>query len=91
MKRKKRVGGSRKADGGRIASLKASGGGDAEGDGRPMAPGPWRRPVKKRITLYLDADVQTYLAALAARKGVTLSELANDVLKRAIAILEVAK
>jgi uncharacterized protein (DUF4415 family) len=57
MKRKKRVGGSRKADGGRIASLKASGGGDAEGDGRPMAPGPWRRPVKKRITLYLDADV----------------------------------
>ena len=43
------------------------------------------------LPVYLDADVQTYLAALAARKGVPLSELANDLLKKDIAILEAGK
>jgi hypothetical protein len=41
--------------------------------------------------VYLDADVQAYLSAVAAKKGVPLSELANDLLKKEIAILEAAK
>jgi hypothetical protein len=44
-----------------------------------------------RLPVYLEADVQAYLVALAARKGVPPSELANDLLKKEIAILEVAK
>jgi len=35
--------------------------------------------------------VQSSLAAIAAKKGVPLSELANDLLKKEIAILEAAK
>ncbi|MGA2979138.1 MAG: BrnA antitoxin family protein [Terriglobales bacterium] len=59
MKQKERVGRGRKAGGVKIASrriarLKASG----EGGSDPLvASGAGRRPVKKRITLYLDADV----------------------------------
>jgi hypothetical protein len=44
-----------------------------------------------RLPVYLEADVQAYPVALAARKGMPLSELANDLLKKEIAILEVAK
>ena len=43
------------------------------------------------LPVYLEADVQAYLVALAARKGVPLSELTNELLKKEIAILEVAK
>jgi hypothetical protein len=43
------------------------------------------------LPVYLDADVQSYLAAVAAKKGVPLSELANDLLKKEIAILESVK
>jgi hypothetical protein len=43
------------------------------------------------LPVYLEADVQAYLATLAARKGMPLSELANELLKREIAILEIAK
>jgi hypothetical protein len=39
---------------------------------------------------YLDAEVQAYLGAIAARKGVPLSELTNDLLKKEIAILQAA-
>jgi hypothetical protein len=41
--------------------------------------------------VYLDADVQAPLARLAARMGVSLSDLANELLKKEIAILEAAK
>jgi len=41
--------------------------------------------------LYLEAEVQAHLVALATRKHVPLSELTNDLLKKEIAILEVAK
>jgi hypothetical protein len=61
MKRKKRVGRGRKAGGGKIAgrrigSLKASGVGGS-GDALLATFRAWRRPIKKRVTLYLDADV----------------------------------
>jgi hypothetical protein len=51
----------------------------------------YRPDATLRLPVYLDADVQAYLVALAARKGVPLSELTNDLLKKEIAILEVAK
>jgi hypothetical protein len=50
-----------------------------------------RTNVRLNLPIYLDADVQAYLAALAARKGVPLSEVANDLLKKDIAILEAGK
>ena len=54
--------------------------------------GKFHRPnARLNLPVYLDADVQAYLAALAARKGVPLSELANDLLKKDIAILEAGK
>jgi hypothetical protein len=54
--------------------------------------GKFHRPnARLNLPVYLDADVQTYLAAVAARKGVALSDLANELLKKDIAILEVAK
>jgi hypothetical protein len=51
--------------------------------------GKFHRPnARLNLPVYLDADVQAYLAALAARKGVPLSDLANELLKKDIAILE---
>jgi hypothetical protein len=54
--------------------------------------GKFHRPnAKLNRPIYLEADVQTYLAAIAAKKGVPLSDLANDLLKKEIAILEALK
>lgn len=47
--------------------------------------------VTLNLPVYLDAEVRTYLAAIAAKKGVPLSDLANDLLRKEIAILEAAK
>ena len=47
--------------------------------------------AKLNLPVYLDADVQAYLAAIAAKKGMPLSELANDLLKREIGIIEAVK
>ena len=43
------------------------------------------------MPIYLDAEVQTYLAAIAKKKGVQISELANDLLKKEIEIIETVK
>jgi hypothetical protein len=43
------------------------------------------------LPVYLDADVQAYLSIIASKKGVQLSELANDLLKREIGIIEAVK
>jgi len=51
----------------------------------------YRPDATLSLPVYLEADVQAYLVALAARKGVPLSELTNDLLKKEIAILEIAK
>jgi hypothetical protein len=51
----------------------------------------YRQNAKLNLPVYLEADVQEYLAALAARKGIALSDLANDLLKKDIAILEAGK
>ena len=51
----------------------------------------YRSDARLNLPVYLDADVQAYLSALAAKKGVALSELANDLLKKDIEILESGK
>jgi len=43
------------------------------------------------LPVYLDAEVQAYLTAIASKKGIALSDLANDLLKKEIAILETVK
>lgn len=43
------------------------------------------------LPVYLNGDVQVYLAAIAAKKGMPLSELANDLLRREIGIIEAVK
>jgi hypothetical protein len=64
----------------------------AEIDFSGASRGKFHRPnARLNLPVYLDADVQAYLAALAARKGVPLSDLANDLLKKDIAILEAGK
>jgi hypothetical protein len=51
----------------------------------------YRPKAEHHLPLYLDADVRASLVALATKKGVPLSELANDLLKKEIAILEAVK
>ena len=51
----------------------------------------YRSNLKQNLPVYLDAEVQAYLATIATRKGVPVSDLANDLLKREIAIIEAVK
>ncbi len=44
-----------------------------------------------RLPVYLDEKVEKYLAAKADAKGVELSDLVNDLLKREIEIIEAVK
>jgi hypothetical protein len=54
--------------------------------------GKFHRPdARLNLPLYLDADVQAYLSAIAAKKGVPLSQIANELLKKDIEILEAVK
>ena len=41
-----------------------------------------------RLPVYLDKKVETYLAAKAAAKGIELSNLVNDLLRKEIEIIE---
>lgn len=43
------------------------------------------------LPVYLDAEVADYLAAKAKAKGVDLSEMVNDLLKKDIALIEGVK
>lgn len=64
----------------------------AEVDFTGAARGKFYRPgMKLNLPVYLDADVQAYLAAIATRKGVPLSDVANDLLKKEIEIIETVK
>jgi len=44
-----------------------------------------------KLPVYLDASVQAWLAAHAERKGIEISDLVNDLLKREIEIIETVK
>ena len=51
----------------------------------------YRRDAQFNVPVYLDADVQAYLAGEAAQKGIPLSDLVNELLQREIALIESAK
>ena len=51
----------------------------------------FRPDSEMRLPIYLDADVQRYLAERAADKGVPLGEMVNGLLKREIQIIESVK
>lgn len=51
----------------------------------------YRTNLRLNLPVYLDAEVQDYLNAIAAKKGMPLSQLANDLLKREIGIIEAVK
>jgi hypothetical protein len=54
--------------------------------------GTFHRPnARLDLPLYLDAEVQAALVALAAGRSVTLSDIVNDLLKKAIAIQTTTK
>ena len=44
-----------------------------------------------RMPVYLDEQVETYLTAKADAKGVDLAELVNDMLKKHIELIEMAR
>jgi hypothetical protein len=51
----------------------------------------YRPGTKLNLPVYLDEAVQSYLAARADSKGVDLSALVNDLLKKDIELIEAAK
>jgi len=54
--------------------------------------GKFHRPnARLNLPVYLQADVQSQLAAMASKRGVPLSDLANELLKKEIAALETDK
>ena len=51
----------------------------------------YRPDAQLHLPVYLDAAVQSYLAAKAAQKGIPLTDLVNQLLQRDIEIIEAAK
>jgi len=51
----------------------------------------YRSDAVFRLPIYLDEKVEKYLAAKADAKGIELSDLVNDLLKREIEIIEAVK
>jgi hypothetical protein len=51
----------------------------------------FRPNAEIRLPIYLNADVQAYLAERAARKGIPLGEMVNASLKQEIQMIETVK
>lgn len=51
----------------------------------------YRTGAKLHLPVYLDDPVQSRLAALAAAKGVDLSALVNDLLRKDIELIEITR
>ena len=51
----------------------------------------YRSSAQLNLPVYLDQKVQTSLAALASAKGVDFSALINDLLKKDIELIEMAR
>jgi hypothetical protein len=51
----------------------------------------FRPNVELRLPIYLNAEVQAYLAERAAQKGIPLGEMVNRLLKQEIQIIESVK
>lgn len=51
----------------------------------------FRPDAELRLPIYLNPDIQAYLAERAAQKGIPLSEMVNTLLKQEIQIVEPVK
>jgi hypothetical protein len=51
----------------------------------------FRPNAELRLPIYLNAEVQAYLAERAAQKGIPLGEMVNALLKQEIQMMESAK
>ncbi|MGH8671736.1 MAG: hypothetical protein ACREUA_06835 [Burkholderiales bacterium] len=51
----------------------------------------YKPDAQLNLPVYLEAKVQAYLADKASKKGVQLSDLVNELLKKDIALIEAAK
>ena len=51
----------------------------------------YKPDAETRVPIYLDTEVQRYLAERAAEKGVPLGEIVNALLKHEIQIIESVK
>ncbi len=51
----------------------------------------FRKDAEIRLPIYLNADVQAYLAERAAQKGMPLGEMVNTLLKQEIQLIESGK
>jgi len=51
----------------------------------------FRKDAEIRLPIYLNADVQAYLAERAAQKGIPLGEMVNTLLKQEIQLIESVK
>lgn len=51
----------------------------------------YRADAEFRLPVYLEQEVQTYLARHAAQRGVELSELVNALLRKDIELIETGK
>jgi hypothetical protein len=51
----------------------------------------YRPEAAFRLPVYLDEKVQSYLTARADAKGVDLADLVNDMLKKDIELIEMAR
>lgn len=51
----------------------------------------YRPDAKLNIPIYLDREVLTYLSERAQSKGVEVSQLINDILRRDIDLIEAVK
>jgi hypothetical protein len=51
----------------------------------------YRAGARLTLPVYLEEEVQRYLAQCAAQRGVELSELVNDLLRKDIALIESGK
>jgi len=49
----------------------------------------YRPGMVLRLPVYLNAELQSHLTAVAERKGIALDDLVNDILARELAIAEV--
>lgn len=51
----------------------------------------YRQDAALRLPVYLDAEVQRYLAARAGAKGIAVERLVNDLLKKDIELIEATR
>jgi hypothetical protein len=51
----------------------------------------YRPGATAQVPIYLNKGLQDYLLAAAERKGITLSDLVNDLLSKEVAIVEAIK